>query len=127
MKIVKIEPGKRAYITDIPYTLEDMQKAVGGGLIEQIYISDDPVALICNQEGKLGGFAPNRVLLKEDNTLRDIIFGPCFICGLGETDYRDLSDELAEKYLEKFLLPEQILRINNSWVIFRTENEFNPE
>ena len=50
MKVVICEPGQKARIAEIKANLESYQKTVGG-YIEAIYPFDDPVALVCNEEG----------------------------------------------------------------------------
>ena len=59
MKVVLVEVGKPAKITDIPHDLKAMQTIVEGP-IQALYPWDDPVALVCNEEGKLHGLPLNR-------------------------------------------------------------------
>lgn len=101
MRIVMVEPGKPAYVTEIPHTLEAEQKAVGG-LIEIVYLDDGGI-LVCNDEGKLRGLEGNRRL---DNG--SIIAGPFFIVGDGGEDFRSLTDPEVNRYLQKYAQPEQI-------------------
>lgn len=54
MRILVIEPLKPPYSKDICGSLEEM-KAIVGGYIQAIYPFDDPIALVCNEEGKLIG------------------------------------------------------------------------
>ncbi|MCI9576782.1 MAG: DUF3846 domain-containing protein [Clostridiales bacterium] len=61
MQIVLVEPGKIARPMDIKGELHEMQQIVGG-TIQALYPWADPVALICNDEGKLDGLPLNRVL-----------------------------------------------------------------
>ena len=61
MKVLAVEPGKVPYETEIEGGLESLQKAVGGS-IEAVYPYEDPVAVICNEEGKLIGLPTNRAL-----------------------------------------------------------------
>lgn len=56
MEVVLVEPGKEARIAEIGSDLKSLQAAVGG-YIEAAYFFDDPVALICNEEGKVYGLA----------------------------------------------------------------------
>ena len=44
----------RCYVKEIDSGLESLQHEVGG-CIEAIYPYEDPVALVCNEEGKLEG------------------------------------------------------------------------
>ena len=47
---------------------ESLQHEVGG-YIEAIYPCEDPVALVCNEEGKLEGLPLNRALRDEDGDI----------------------------------------------------------
>ena len=51
IQVVLCEPGKEARIATISNTLPSLQQIVGG-YIEAVYPFDDPVAIICNEEGK---------------------------------------------------------------------------
>lgn len=120
MKVVLVEVGKPAKITDIPHDLKAMQTIVEGP-IQALYPWDDPVALVCNEEGKLHGLPLNRVLEGYD-----VIAGTFFICGLSKGSFTNLTDELAKKYQEKFLYPERIA-IRDSYVfVFRNVGQKRP-
>ena len=106
MNVLWIRPSKHPRIISIDGSLKSMQDLVGG-LIQAIYPFEDPVALVCNEEGKLNGLEPNRALHDpETGQVYDIIFGSFFICGLGEEDFSDLSPDLLEKYQSLFYYPE---------------------
>ena len=62
------------------------------------------IIIICNEEGKLQGLKGNRHL---DNGT-SIIAGTFFIVGDGGEDFRSLTDEETEKYLHKYVQPEEI-------------------
>lgn len=116
MKVVLCEVGKQARITEIGNKLEDMQKAVGG-LIQAIYPFIDPVALVCNEEGKVLSQPLNRAIFAYDNNpdlrsvkIIDAIAGDFFICGLEEMDFASLTDELAEKFEQRFRYPEEFFQ-----------------
>lgn len=47
--------------TEINSGLEALQKAVGGH-IQAVYPYEDPVAIVCNEEGKIMGMPLNRRL-----------------------------------------------------------------
>ena len=106
MKVVMVEPNKPAYITEIEHSLNGMKEAVGG-LIEPIYYLNEPRAvMVGNEEAKLIGMEGNRRFGER------IVAGPFFICGEKMTedgmDFCSLSDELCEKYVQKFAVPESI-------------------
>lgn len=61
LHVLVVEPGKQPKLRTIPHTLYAMQALVGGP-IQAVYPFEEPVALICNEEGKLEGLPPNRGL-----------------------------------------------------------------
>ena len=107
MDVLIVEPEKVPRMASITGDLNSLQQVVGG-YIEAVYPYDDPVAIVCHEEGKLIGLPLNRKL--EDY---DIIAGTFIICGLGEEDFDSLTPELAEKYREKFADPEIFMKMGN--------------
>lgn len=98
MKILIVEPGKHPREAEIDGSLKSMQKTVGGYL-QSIYPFEDEVALVCDDESKLKSDTQWNRMLPETG---DIIKGTFFIAGLGAEDFTDLSDELMEKYRQRF-------------------------
>lgn len=109
--VIMVEPGKEARMMALDDNLEAMQKAVGG-LIEEYIPYEDEVALICNDEGKMLGMPPSRAIRDEDGQVIDIIAGPFFIAyaPVESEKFLSMPDELRDKYLEKFKLPERFFR-----------------
>lgn len=103
MKVVMVEPGQYARITEIENTLEAKQAAVGG-LITCAYPWEELVCIVANDEGLVNGMPLNRYV--EDY---QVIGGPFFICGLTEDAFCGLTDEQAERYCKMFLRPELFL------------------
>ena len=118
MRVIYVEPMEYAEIRDIEPGLDSFRKIVGG-TIQAVYPFDDPVALICNDEGKLLGLPLNRGLSDKKEKLYDIIAGTFIIClAIPESDeYEGLTDELANKYLKKFLFPEIFMRQKDGDII----------
>lgn len=52
LKVLLVEPKKTPRMVTIPHELEAMQRLVGG-YIETVYPFNDPVVLVCNEEGFL--------------------------------------------------------------------------
>ena len=100
MKILIVEPMKRPRRADIPHTLEEMQRVVGGD-IQAIYPFEDRIAIVCDEEGKLKGYELNRLIPNID-----IIAGTFFVCGIDTEDFTDLPDDLTEKYEKLFYYPQ---------------------
>ena len=97
--VLMVEPGKAPYETQIGDDLQSMQ-AVVGGYIQAVYPYEEPVALICNEDGKLDGLLLNRALRDSHGDIYDIVAGNFFIVGLGQNDFTDLPHELAEQFAE---------------------------
>ena len=112
IQVVLCEPGKKARVTTIMNRLEALQQMVGG-FIEAVYPYKDPVAIICNEEGKINGLTLNRALHDEDGDIYDIIAGPFMVVGLNEDNFGSLSKEHQEKYRKLFEHPEIFFRIGN--------------
>ena len=110
--VLLVEPGQYPRMTSIGSDLHSLQKAVGGD-IEAIYPYEDPVAIVCAEEGKINGDPLNRAIRDEDNDIVDIIAGTFFVCGLGEEDFASLPKELQEKYEDKFHQPESFLKLGS--------------
>lgn len=96
MKVLVVEPQKPCRVQEIE-SLADMQQLVGGD-IEAVYPFQEPVAVVCNSEGKLLGLPMNRPLLDKDYLPYDIIRGTFFIAGLGQEDFISLTDEQIQRY-----------------------------
>ena len=112
MRVIVVEPKKKPMVQDIGSDLESMQKIVGGS-IEAVYPFADPVALICNGEGKLLGLPLNRALRDGDGEVYDIISGTFFVCAAppDSDHFAGLSDQQAKTYLERFAVPEMFLNV----------------
>lgn len=110
MRVLVVEPYKEPYEKDIDPGLESLQHEVGGD-IEAIYPFDDPVAVICNEEGKLEGLTLNRSLRDEDGEIYDILAGTFLVVGLGEENFDGLNKKQMDKFKEHFKTPEQFIWI----------------
>ena len=115
MIVLLFQPGEKPALTEIDGTLESMQKIVGG-YIQILYPFDDPIALVCNEEGKLLGLPLNRGLRDQTGKIYDVIAGTFFLCGAPQdTDHLDsLPEELVEKYRQKFAAPEVFINIDGN-------------
>ena len=111
MTVLVVEPLKEPYLKEISSGLSAMQEEVNG-LIAAAYPFDDPVALICNDEGKLNGMELNRALRDNRGQLYDIVAGPFLVAGLSEDNFASLSPEVAQKYMEHFKTPEMFAMVN---------------
>ncbi|MCM1148458.1 MAG: DUF3846 domain-containing protein [Butyricicoccus sp.] len=116
MRILVVEPERKPKIRDIDGTLESMQETVGG-LIQALYPFDDPVALVCNDEGKILGLPANRIMQNSSDKLYDVVCGVFFICGIDGDSFASLTDEQIEKFTAKFAVPEIFISLNGHLVV----------
>ncbi|MCC2255656.1 antirestriction protein ArdA [Ruminococcus sp. CLA-AA-H200] len=122
MTVLVVEPRKEPYVKEIDPGLRSLQAEVGGD-IGAAYPFRDPVALVCNDEGKLIGLDLNRGLRDENGELYDIMAGTFLVVGLGEEDFASLSPELAQKYMEHFRQPEQFISLGGQIIAVPVEPE----
>ena len=107
MQVLVVEPERRPEVREINDSLSAMQEIVGG-LIQPIYLFDEPVALVCNDEGKLLDLPVNRGLRNTDGQIYDIVCGTFFLCGAPpDSDHlTSLTPEQIQRYQERFYAPE---------------------
>ena len=116
MKVLRVEQYKAPFVKEIDPGLESLQHEVDGW-IQAVYPFEDPVAIICNEEGKLNGMELCRALRDENGEVYDVIAGPFLIVGLGDEDFTSLSDDLIDKYRDIFAQPEVFIRTNSGLLV----------
>lgn len=122
MTVLKISPLCRPEVITIPQNLEDMQ-AVVNGPIQAIYPFADPVAVVCNEEGKLLGMEPNRAISDPDTgEIVEIICGTFFICGLTAEEFTSLTAKQIQYYTKLFEYPEMFLWNGSQMVVLKMDS-----
>lgn len=116
MTVLVVEPLKEPYVKQIDPGYKSMQAEVDG-TFQAIYPYDDPVALVCNDEGKLLGMELNRGLRDDTGSLYDIVAGTFLLVGLGEEDFTSLPTELIQKYTEQFQTPELFIHMDGKLAV----------
>ena len=121
MKAIGIMPGKVPEILEIDEnSVSEFLKDYVGGRIECVYPFEDPVALVCNEYGKILKLQPNRLMRDDVDRPWDIICGPFVILGDGVvynepyegaedeegSGFASLSEELIEKYCSLYYAPQ---------------------
>lgn len=100
IRVLKVEPGKVAYVKEIVDDFKVIQSEVGGDM--DCFDTEDGCVVVHNAVGKNKRLEPNR---RYGN---DIICGPFFICAEGEEgEFISLTDEQIEKYSKQFAEIEQ--------------------
>lgn len=122
MDVLLVKPGMYPQQVKIGCELEDLQAAVGGH-IEAVYPFYDPVAIICNDEGKFNGSELNRALRDEDGQMYDIVAGDFLIVGLGDEDFSSLPPELMAKFEQQFHQPEMFVKMGRSIIAMPVPDE----
>ena len=113
IKVLMVEPGKKAYEKEIGTTLQELYSALDCECIQTFYPYEDLVVIVCDDEGKINGGRPNRAIYGEDGKMMDIVCGKFFICDCSTDQFKSLPDDMMQKYKKQFLLPERFCRINN--------------
>lgn len=115
MQVVIVEPEKKPRAQSIEDSLASMQEIVGG-TIQAVYPFDEPVALICNDEGKLLNLPLNRALRDSDGRVYDIVAGTFFLCGATASSDRfdSLTEEQVQHFLKRFSASEQFVRVGDA-------------
>ena len=115
MQVVIVEPKKKPVVQDIDSDQKSKQKIVGGS-IQAIFPFDEPVALICNEEGKLLNLSLNRVLRDDEGNVYDIISGTFFVCAAppDSDHFTGLTDQEIKTYMERFSMPEMFLNVDGA-------------
>ena len=105
---------------EISGDLAAMQTIVGG-LIQAVYPFEEPVALVCNDEGKLLGLHMNRYVPE----IRDVIAGTFFLCGAPPEggNFASLTEEQLQRYTRRFYVPEQFCQLGKNLLVLRSDLE----
>ncbi len=110
MEVLLVKPGQLAEMTVIKAGLSSMQEIVGGD-IQAAYFFDEPVAVVCNEEGKMNDSELNRSVKDDNGNIIDIIAGTFFVCGLGDENFTSLQPEYKDKFEKMFKNPEAFLKM----------------
>jgi len=104
IKVLVVEPRKKPYEKLIDLGLKSLQKEVGG-YIEATYPFEAPIALLCNEEGKLNGLELNRALRDDDGHIYDVVAGTFLLVGLGKENFISVPDKYMKQFKEQFQIP----------------------
>lgn len=124
--VLVVPPEQVPYVKEIDPGLKSLQSEVDGW-IEAVYPFEDPVAIICNEEGKMNGMPPNRALYDEDGQVYDIVAGQFLVVGLTEDNFGSLTEEQIKKFSDRFHSPEGFMRIGNQILVFPIEEPVKKE
>ncbi|MFI3201128.1 MAG: DUF3846 domain-containing protein [Eubacteriales bacterium] len=110
LDVLLVEPMKPPKEFQVADTLEALQGMVNG-YIETVNMNDDPVVLICNEEGKMNGSTLNRAIYDKQGEIVDVIAGSFLIVGSGDENFESLSQAMKEKYAKEFETPEKFFKL----------------
>ena len=88
IKVIIKEPGEAARVDEIPNTLENLQKAVGG-CIETVTVADDLV-LVCDEEGWIKDLPYNVTLFGHQ------FFGTLLVAGVRGDEFASVPGDINE-------------------------------
>ena len=122
IRVLLVPPNDYPREVEIGSDLKSLQEAVGGD-IEATYPFEDSTAIILNENGKLIGLPPNRMLCSEDGRPYDVLAGQFLVAGLGEEDFCSLTDEQMKAYEKKFHQPEAFVKLGRSVMVMKLTDE----
>ena len=125
MTVLVVEPGEKPYEKEIRTGLDSLQNAVGG-YIQAVYPYDEPVAIVCDEEGKLNGKEMNRALRDEEGHIYDVISGTFLVVGLTGEDFGSLNANQLKQFKEKFDTPEMFVRSGGKLVVIPIREDNQP-
>lgn len=104
MKILVVEPNKRAYVKEIDGTNEELRKIIGDDLeISVPFVNDMNVHLVYGKYSKTNEKPLNRLVKTNRGKINDIISGVfCVYNTSEEGDIIDLTDKQIHTYKLKF-------------------------
>lgn len=105
LRVLMVEPHKAPYEMTVADQLPDLQETVGGHI--EVLDNGDGTLIICNEEAKLMGMDGNRRLAG------DVIAGSFFVVGVQGENFRSLTDDEMQRYMQRFgkiedISPEEV-------------------
>ena len=96
MKAIHKKPGQKPEIIEIDNKLDALREAVGGH-IEAVTdrLVSGPIAILCDEEGRLKGKPHNTVVGSVD------FVGDILIVGVKDDDFTDLKEEQANFLIDE--------------------------
>lgn len=101
IRVLIVEPMRPCRVQEISDTLKAMQ-AVVGGHIEIVTPFTEPVAIVCNEEGKIQNLPYNRPLVNRHGVPYDVLCGTFFIARVQGEHFASLTDEQIHCYKELY-------------------------
>lgn len=114
MKVLICEPFKPPRAADIENTLEGMQTIVDG-YIEVVHPWNEPIVVVCNEEGLLKKLSFNRCLNGHP------IFGTFFLCSTAHEDFTDLPNEAMLRFASELYWPQRLVNIDGCLTVIQME------
>lgn len=118
IRVVVVEPYKKAYILDkFKNTEENFKAFLGKDYRVKSYFLDDSLFFCSNRSQ-----TPNRAIRDKDGNIEDIVCGTFLIvwnCGIGRRKIGSLPKQYAEKYVKLFKEAELYRRLPNGKVLMQ--------
>lgn len=119
IQVLIVKPHLRPYGATICPSLRSMQDIVGGCIqvVHDGLLNDDAV-IVCNEEGKLGGYLlpANRALRDSRSKVQDVICGTFMVVGTAGEDFTSLTPQQFADWKDRFLYPERFIYFNGKIV-----------
>ena len=124
MKVLLIKPMEHPHVVDIENSLKEFYRILDCDRITATYPWEaDAVALVTDDNGMFTEKPFSRYIPELEQPIK----GNFFICGLGEEDFVELSEDLIRKYTERFWVPEAFVSMFGQMAVIQMDDGTKPE
>jgi len=120
--VLLVLPMTHPVLVDIDHSLESMYRLLDCDTIQAVYPFEDPVAIVCDDNGLERPDSDWNRYVMEDM----IIKGRFFVCGLTADSFADIPPSLTKKYVEMFWHVDWFHRENGTLHITRIDDGTRP-
>ena len=124
MKALLIKPMEHPHVVDIENSLKEFYRILDCDCITATYPWEaDAVALVTDDNGMFTEKPFSRYIPELEQPIK----GNFFICGLGEEDFAELSEDFIRKYTERFWVPEAFVSMFGQMAVIQMDDGTKPE
>jgi hypothetical protein len=112
LTVVHVEVGKNPVVKTVDYTIEELQKLVGG-YIETVHVTDD-ILLVVNEHGKLDELPVNFITIVSKNgelIPTDVIHGDVFFTSWAGSEFVSLDKTQIQQIKNMFKYDRKVCHV----------------
>ena len=123
MKVLLIKPMEHPHVVDIENSLKEFYRILDCDCITATYPWEERAALVTDDNGLFTEKPFSRYIPELEQPIK----GNFFICGLGEEDFAELSEDFIRKYTERFWVPEAFVSMFGQMAVIQMDDGTKPE